>query len=98
MNPQRAVRWLAGLGILTAVAAVVAPRLMHFRGDGFGPAASAVLLFLALLAVACFLALAALVLAIRHRAVLSRLERVAGMAPAILLAVALAGFLWLLRF
>lgn len=48
MKPQGGVRWLAGLSILTAAVAVVAPRLMHFRGDGFGPAASAVLLAAAL--------------------------------------------------
>lgn len=90
-------RWL-GLCALLVLGAIVLPRFLPQTEGGFAAAASAVLLFLGLLFAAWGVALGLLVVAIRRWSRLGRAAQIAGIVPAVLLAIALFGLVGWLRY
>ncbi len=89
---------LAGLAALVTLAALIVPRFLPSGEGGLAAAATAVLVFLALLLAATIIAAMALVVAVRAYASLSWPARAAGIAPAVLLGVALLVIVVLLRY
>lgn len=89
---------LAGLAALVTLAALIVPRFLPSGEGGLAAAATAVLVFLALLLAATIIAAMALVVSIRAYASLSWQARAAGIAPAVLLGVALLVIVVLLRY
>ena len=98
MNAGRKIYVLAALSLLTALAAVLLPRFAASGTDGLASAATAALTFLALLATALVVALVGLTLTLRAYRTLPWPVRAAGIAPAVVLGVALAWLVMYLRY
>jgi hypothetical protein len=98
MNARRQIYILAALSVLTALAAIIVPRFASSGADGLASAATAALTFLALLATALVVALAGLTLTLRAYRTLPWPVRAAGIAPAVVLGVALAWIVAYLRY
>jgi hypothetical protein len=90
-------RLAAGCAVLAAIS-LVAPRFVRSSEGGFAAAATAILVFLGVLATAFVVSLHLLVLTIRHFRALSTGARVAGVAPAVVLGVGLTVLIGLLRY
>lgn len=97
-NAPIRIYYLAAISGVLAVAAVVLPRFVPSSEGGLAAAATAALVFLALLAGAVAVGLAALALAIRNYASLPWLARVAGIGPAVVLGVTLVWVVMLLSY
>ena len=94
---KRIYRLLAICMSLTALAYVV-PRFVPDRGGGFEAAATAILVFLAMLAAAGLVSLYLLFVTIQAYREISWLPRIAGIGPSVLLVIALALLGGLLRY
>lgn len=89
MMPQSKIRFLSLASITAGAAAFVLPRMMASNEGGFAPATSAALLVLACLCVAFVFAIAAMIVTRRNYHSLPALTKTAGIAPVVLLGLAL---------
>jgi hypothetical protein len=95
---ERRIYRLAASCLALVGLAFVLPRFVPSSEGGFASAATAVLVFLAVLAVAAVVALYLCALTIRAYRDLALLPRFAGIAPAVILIVALAMLMGGLRY
>ena len=96
-GPERRIYRLGAVSVAIALLALVVPRFVP-GGDGLGIAATAILVFLALLAAAGLVAVFLVVLTLRSYRHLSTAARVAGIAPAVVLVLAFVAMFAFLRF
>jgi len=92
------IYWLAILCGLVSGAAFIVPRLVPNSEGGLAAAATGILTFLLMLGLALLFALYLLTFTLRHYATLPTSARVAGVGPAVLLAVALLGLIGFLSY
>lgn len=94
---QRIYRLFTACALLVAASFIV-PRFVSNPEGGFAAGASAVLVFLAMLAASLFLALYLAALTTGNRDSISKSARIAGIGPAVVLALTLLGLGVYLRF
>ena len=97
-NARIRIYSLAGISAAMVLAAVILPRFVPSGEGGLAAAATAVLVFLALLGGAVAVALAALTISIRAYASLSWTARAAGILPVVMFGSALVWVIVYLRF
>ena len=94
---ERRVYRLSAVSVAVALLALVVPRFVP-GGGGLGIAATAILVFLALLAAAALVAVFLVVLTLGSYRHLSTGARIAGIAPAVVLVLGLVAMFAFLRF
>jgi hypothetical protein len=95
---ERRIYGLSATCVLLAAVALILPRFVPNREGGFASAASAILVFLAILGGAALLSVYLLVVTLQTHRSLAPRAKVAGFAPAVILVTAFAFLMGFLRY
>jgi hypothetical protein len=97
-STERRVYRLCLVSTTIGVLALVVPRLVPNREGGLASAGTAILVFLGMLAVAALVAIYLLIMTVREQRQLSVPARIAGVAPGVVLVIALVLLFGFLRY